>query len=141
VEARDMRPARAETPYGVFCDADVLMVPGTLRRLRDRLAADPEAVLVSAAVLEGDPPRPHHWPRPWTLPLARYPAVWASLHSVWSLFPTNGATMMRTGIARECGFADANSGEDWALSVSLAFRGRILFERTPGLLYRRHPTS
>ena len=49
--------------------------------------------------------------------------------------------MMRTEPARECGFADANSGEDWVLSVSLAYRGRVVLDPTPGLLYRRHDTS
>lgn len=139
--ARNFGLEQVHTPYVVFWDADDLMLPGTLRRLRDRIAADPEAVLVTAAVLEGDPPRPHHFPRPWTRPLARFPRVWALSHSVWSLFPTNGATMLLTEPARASGFADANSGEDWVLSVSLAFRGRILFEPEPGLLYRRHETS
>jgi hypothetical protein len=41
----------------------------------------------------------------------------------------------------ETGYADANSGEDWVLGVSLAFRGRVLMEPTPGRLYRRHATS
>jgi hypothetical protein len=48
---------------------------------------------------------------------------------------------MRTAAARDTGYADANSGEDWVLGVSLAFRGRILLEPRPGRLYRRHPAS
>jgi len=34
------------------------------------------------------------------------------------------------------GFADADSGEDWCLGVSLAFRGRIAFDERPGRVYR-----
>src|SRR5206468_10127046 len=56
---------------------------------------------------------------------------------VWSLFPTTGATIMRTEFVRSCGaYADADSGQDWCLGVSLAFRGRIGWSERPGRVYR-----
>jgi glycosyltransferase involved in cell wall biosynthesis len=139
--ARNLGLQQVETPYVVFWDADDLMLPGTLRFLRDRIASDPTAVLVAASILEGDPPVPHRWPRRWTYPFTRAQGAFALAHCVWSLLPTTGATIMRTAATRQSGYADANSGEDWVLGVSLAFRGRILLEPRPGRLYRRHPES
>jgi glycosyltransferase involved in cell wall biosynthesis len=139
--ARNLGLEHVDTPYVVFWDADDLMLPGTLRFLRDRIASAPGAVVVAASILEGDPPVPHRWPRRWTYPLTRGQAPFAFAHCVWSLFPTTGSTIIRTDAAAETGFADANSGEDWVLGVSLAFRGRVLLEPRPGRLYRRHPTS
>ena len=49
---------------------------------------------------------------------------------------------MRTELARTAGgYADAESGEDWCLGVSLAFRGRIGWSERPGRVYRLHPRS
>jgi glycosyltransferase involved in cell wall biosynthesis len=139
--ARNLGLREVETPYVVFWDADDLMLPGTLRFLRDRIASEPDAVLVAASILEGDPPVPHRWPRRWTHPLARFRAPFAFAHAIWSLFPATGSAMMRTDAARAMGFGDANSGEDWVLGVSLAFRGRVILEARPGRLYRRHAMS
>jgi hypothetical protein len=45
---------------------------------------------------------------------------------------------MRTSPVRDCGgFADADSGEDWVLGASLAFRGRVELHERPGRVYRR----
>lgn len=139
--ARNLGLARVETPFVVFWDADDLMLPGTLRFLRDRIAGDPGLVLVAASILEGDPPVPHRWPRRWTYPLARFKTLFALADCVWSVFPTTGSSIIRTAVAREAGFGDANSGEDWMLGVSLAFRGRVTLETRPGRIYRRHPAS
>jgi glycosyltransferase involved in cell wall biosynthesis len=139
--ARNLGLAEVRTPYVVFWDADDLMLPGTLRFLRDRLAAEPDAVLVAASILEGDPPMPHRWPRPWTYPLTRWRAPFAFAHCIWSLFPATGSAVMRTDVVRDSGYADANSGEDWVLGVSLAFRGRVILETRPGRIYRRHAGS
>jgi hypothetical protein len=98
-------------------------------------------VLVAASILEGDPPVPHRWPRRWTYPLTRLGCAFALGHCVWSLFPTTGSTLMRTADARQAGYGDANSGEDWVLGVSLVFRGRIVLDPRPGRIYRRHPAS
>lgn len=139
--ARNLGLAQVASPYVLFWDADDVMLPGTLGFLRDRIAATPEAVLVAASIVEGDPPAPHRWPRPWTYPLTRLRRAFALGHCVWSLFPTTGSAIMRTEAARASGYGDANSGEDWVLGVSLAFRGRVVLEARPGRLYRRHPAS
>jgi glycosyltransferase involved in cell wall biosynthesis len=139
--ARNLGLATVTTPYVLFWDADDLMLPGTLRFLHDRIAAEPDAVLVAASILEGDPPVPHRWPRRWTYPLARARRLFAVGHCVWSLFPATGSALMRTSAASAMGFGDANSGEDWVLGVSLAFRGRVILETRPGRLYRRHEGS
>ena len=140
--ARNLGLEHVATPYVMFWDADDVMLPGTIRLLRDRIAAEPDAVAVAASILEGDPPTPHRWPRRWTRPLTGAPRAFALAHAVWSLFPTTGATIMRTAAVTDAGgYADANSGEDWVLGVSLAFRGRVLFEIAPGRLYRRHAGS
>jgi glycosyltransferase involved in cell wall biosynthesis len=136
--ARNLGLESVTTPYVVFWDADDVMLPGTLGVLRRVLAADPDAVLVAAAIYEGDPPVPHRWPRRWSSKLARWPRLFALADAMWSLFPTTGSSMIRAAAARQSGFADANSGEDWVLGVSLALRGRILFTDHPGRLYRRH---
>jgi glycosyltransferase involved in cell wall biosynthesis len=140
--ARNLGVERARTPFVAFWDADDLMLPGTLRLLQDQLTADPRLVAVAAGILEDEPRVPHRWPRPWVAPLARLPGAFALAHCVWSLFPTTGATLMRTDAVRDAGgYADANSGEDWVLGVSLSFRGRIELLRRPGRIYRRQVGS
>jgi glycosyltransferase involved in cell wall biosynthesis len=139
--ARNLGLEQVESQYVVFWDADDLMLPGTLQFLRDRIDGEPGVVLVAASILEGDPPVPHRWPRRWTYRFARFPTAFAMADCIWSLFPTTGSSMMRTAAAREAGFGDANSGEDWVLGVSLAFRGRVILDTRPGRLYRRHSTS
>jgi glycosyltransferase involved in cell wall biosynthesis len=139
--ARNLGLASVHSRYVVFWDADDLMLPGTLRFLGERIAAEPDAVLVAASILEGDPPSPHRWPRRWTYPLTRFRAAFTFAHCIWSLFPATGSAIMHTDAARAMGFDDANSGEDWVLGVSLAFRGRVVLEERPGRLYRREVGS
>jgi glycosyltransferase involved in cell wall biosynthesis len=139
--ARNLGLEAVQSPYVLFWDADDLMLPGTLRFLQDRISAEPNAVLVAASILEGDPPVAHRWPRRWTYPLTRWRRSFALAHCVWSLFPATGSSIMRTEAAREAGFGDANSGEDWVLGVSLGFRGRVFLETRPGRLYRRQVGS
>jgi glycosyltransferase involved in cell wall biosynthesis len=139
--ARNLGLESVRSPYVVFWDADDLMLPGTLSFLRDRIAAEPDVVVVAASILEGDPPRPHRWPRRWIYPLARFRGPFTLAHCVWSLFPATGSAIMRTEAAQAMGFGDANSGEDWVLGVSLAFRGRVVLEVRPGRLYQRHAGS
>jgi glycosyltransferase involved in cell wall biosynthesis len=140
--ARNLGLERVDTPYVVFWDADDVMLPGTLRRLADRIVAEPGAAAVAAAILEGEPPLRHRWPRPWMAGMARRQRMFALAHSVWSMFPTTGSTIMRTSAVRSAGgYGDADSGEDWVLGVSLAFRGELVLDPVPGRLYRRHPAS
>jgi hypothetical protein len=139
--ARNLGLAQVTSPYVLFWDADDLMLPGTLRFLGERIASEGDAVLVAASILEGDPPTPHRWPRRWTYPLTRFRRPFTFAHCVWSLFPATGSAIMRTEAAKAMGFGDANSGEDWVLGVSLAFRGRVILESRPGRLYRSHPGS
>jgi hypothetical protein len=136
--ARNFGLERVTTPYVVFWDADDLMLPGTLGFLRERIASKPRLVAVAAAIVEGEPPVRHRWPPRWSARLARVPRVFAFCHAIWALFPTTGATMLRTATVRDSkGYADADSGEDWVLGVSLAFRGRIELHERPGRVYRR----
>jgi len=136
--ARNFGLERVTTPFVLFWDADDLMLPGTLRFLRERIGSDPRLVAVAAAIVEGEPPVRHRWPPLWSARLARLPRLFAFCHAIWALFPTTGATIVRTGAVRDCkGYADADSGEDWVLGVSLAFRGRIELHERPGRVYRR----
>jgi glycosyltransferase involved in cell wall biosynthesis len=136
--ARNLGLERVNTPYVLFWDADDLMLPGTLRFLRGQIASDPRLVAVAAAILEDEPRARHRWPPGAIAPLARHPTLFAFCHAVWSLFPATGATIMRTSAVRDCGgFADADSGEDWVLGASLAFRGRVELHERPGRIYRR----
>src|SRR5947207_2168478 len=65
------------------------------------------------------------------------PRLFALLDCVWSLYPTTGATIMRTDQVRAAGgYGDVESGEDWCLGVSLAFRGRVGWSERPGRVYR-----
>jgi glycosyltransferase involved in cell wall biosynthesis len=140
--ARNLGLAQVRTPYVLFWDADDLMLPGTLRFLRERISSPPGPIAAAGAILEGDPPTRHRWPRRWAAPLARLPSAFALAHSVWSLFPTTGGTLMLTEAVRAAGgYADADSGEDWVLGVSLAFRGRVELHERPGRLYRRFDGS
>jgi glycosyltransferase involved in cell wall biosynthesis len=139
--ARNLGLGAVTTPFVVFWDADDVMLPGTLRAMRQRFDGSPDAVAVATAIVER-PGVPHHWPRPLTRPLARRTRLFALVHAVSALFPTTGGVMIRTELARDAGgFADIDGGDDWVLGVSLAFRGRILLDPHAGRLYRRWPGS
>jgi hypothetical protein len=84
----------------------------------------------------------HRWPRRWVGPLTGRPRLLALLDSVWSVYPTTGATIMRTDAVRAAGgYSETHSGADWVLGVSLAFRGRLGWSERPGRLYRQHGGS
>jgi glycosyltransferase involved in cell wall biosynthesis len=140
--ARNLGLERVATPYVVAWDADDLMLPGTLSLLQDAITADPALVAFATAIVEHPSGRRHRWPRRWIAAVVQAPAVFALLNSIWSLYPTTGATIMRTDPVRAAGgFGDSDSGEDWCLGVSLAFRGRIGWSETPGRVYRLHDRS
>lgn len=140
-EARNLGLERVQTRYVVFWDADDVMLPGTLELLEQRLAASPQLVAFAFAIVEESGAR-HRWPRPWIASILRRPRLFALLDCVWSMYPTTGAVLIRTDVVRAAGgFARADSGEDWCLGVSLAFRGGLGWDERPARLYRIHPGS
>lgn len=140
--ARNLGLARVSTPYVVFWDADDVMLPGTLASLEEAIEADPRLVAFGEAIVEDPPGRRHRWPRPWIAGLIKRPGLFALLDCVWSLYPTTGATIMRTEAVRAAGgYADSDSGEDWCLGAALAFRGRLGWSERPGRVYHLHHQS
>lgn len=135
--ARNLGLAAVQTPLVVFLDADDLMLPGSLDALAAGIASDPGAAAFAMAIVDGDTGGRHRSPRRVARALARAPMVFALANSVWSLLPTQGATIMRSAEVRAVGgYADRDHGEDWALGASLAWRGRVRFVREPALVYR-----
>jgi glycosyltransferase involved in cell wall biosynthesis len=140
--ARNLGLSQVKTPYVIFWDADDVMLPGTLSFLEEALSRSTEMLAYAAAIIEQPPGRRHRWPRPWVGRLLPHPMLFAVLDSVWSLYPTTGATIMRTDAVRAAnGFADSESGEDWCLGVALAFRGRLGWSERPGRIYHLHDQS
>jgi hypothetical protein len=138
--ARNLGLQSVRTPFVVVWDADDVMLPGTLPRLLDRLARDPELVACSPSIVEYPDGRLHHWPRRWPLALTRFPRLFATANAVTSLYPAIGAAL-RTLPAQQTAFPDANGGDDWAIGAGLAFRGQIAVDPHPGRRYRRHHGS
>src|SRR3954453_8238057 len=140
--ARNLGLTHVTTPYVVVWDADDTMLPGTLGVMEDAMRSDPTLAAFGTAIVEEASGRRHRWPRRWAVALARFPASFALLDCLWSLYPTTGATIMRTELTRSAGgYSDAESGDDWCLGVSLAFRGRLGWSERPGRAYRLHPHS
>jgi glycosyltransferase involved in cell wall biosynthesis len=135
-EIRNFGLSLVTTEYLVFLDADDLLLPGALARLVSGLDACPDCPVLVAGIIEPGGAR-HRTPRRLASILARRPRLFAWANAVWSLMPTQGSAIMRTAAVDEVGgFADASHGEDWALGASLAFRGEIVFDRQPVLIYR-----
>jgi glycosyltransferase involved in cell wall biosynthesis len=135
--ARNLGLREVRTELVVFLDADDVMLPGSLAALRDGLRAAPEASAFCMGLVDGDTGRRHRAPRGPARAVARVPRLFALANSVWSLLPTQGATIARTATVRAAGgYAGRSQGEDWALGVSLAWRGEVAFSDEPALLYR-----
>jgi glycosyltransferase involved in cell wall biosynthesis len=140
--ARNLGLASVTTPYVVFWDADDVAMPGALGFLEQAMAGDRRLVAFAMAIEEAESRRRHRWPRRRISWMVRHPHLLALVHTIWSQFPTTGATMMRAEAARAGGgFSDEDSGDDWCLGVSLAFRGRVGWSERPGRLYHRHSNS
>src|SRR3954452_19899700 len=140
--ARNLGLAHVSTPYVVVWDADDTMLPGTLRFLQSAMRTDRRLAAYGSAIVELHSGRRHRWPRRWVATLARFPAIFALLDCVWSVYPTTGATIMRTDLVRAAGgYDETESGDDWCLGVSLAFRGRLGWSERPGRMYRLHARS
>lgn len=138
--ARNLGLSTVTTPYVLFWDADDLMLPGTLAALEGAIAAEPDLVAFGQAILETG--ERYRWPRRWIGSLLKWPRLFVLVHSAWSTYPATGATIMRTDAVRSAGgYADTDSGQDWCLGVSLAFRGRLGWSERPGRSYRVHDES
>jgi Glycosyl transferase family 2 len=136
--ARNLGIEQVETEFVIVWDADDVMLPGTLSFLLERMRSDDGLAAFACRILDGETGRRHRWPRPWIARLVAHRRLFATLHCVWSLYPTTGSTIMRTSLVRACGgFTDADSGDDWALGVSLMFRGRVGWDERAGRLYRK----
>ena len=133
--ARNLGLGAVTAPLVVFLDADDVMLPGSLRALKTGIR-DGDAAF-AMAIIEGDTGMRHRAPRSIAYTLARVPPLFALANTIWSLLPTQGATIMRTAAVRAAGgYADSSQGEDWALGSALAWRGRIRLGTEPALLYR-----
>jgi hypothetical protein len=118
------------------------MLPGTLSFLETAIRSDRRLGGFATAVIEHPSGKRHRWPRCWIALLVRVPRLLAFVDCVWSVFPTTGASIMRADLVRSAGgYGDHDSGEDWYLGVSLAFRGRIGWSERPGRVYRVHEQS
>jgi glycosyltransferase involved in cell wall biosynthesis len=133
--ARNLGLDAVTAPLVVFLDVDDLMLPSSLAALTDGLR--PGDVAFAMAILDGDTGGRHRAPRRIAYVLARAPRVFAVANTIWSLLPTQGATVMRTADVRAVGgYGDRSQGEDWALGAALAWRGRIRIGSEPALVYR-----
>jgi glycosyltransferase involved in cell wall biosynthesis len=134
--------ARVQTPYVVFWDADDLAAPGAFAALEQSLADDAGLVASALGIREARTGLRHRWPRPRLARLVQFPRFLAVLNAIWSQYPTTGATIIRVDAARAGGgFSEFDSGDDWCLGVSLAFRGRIGWSERPGRIYHLHEGS
>lgn len=141
-EARNFGLRHVRAPLVVVWDADDVMLPGTLASLSEAMAADPGLVAHAAAILDLESRCRHRWPRRWLASLTRRPRLLAVINSIWSQYPTTGATAMRSAVVREAGgYAATDGAEDWFLGVALLWRGRVGWTERPGRLYRRHDVS
>jgi glycosyltransferase involved in cell wall biosynthesis len=134
--ARNLGLSHVTTEYVVFLDADDQLLPGALAHLVAGLDRHPDALALVGRIVEPSGAL-FRAPRPLAASLSRHRRAFAWINSVWSLVPTQGCTIMRTAAVRDAGgYGDASHGEDWTLAVSLAFRGAIVFDPAPALVYR-----
>lgn len=140
--ARNLGLDATETEYVVFLDADDELAPGALTGLVEGIEGAPEAAIFAFSLVEAGSGRRHRSPRRFVPALASSPRLLALLTSVWSLVPIQGNAIMRTAWVREAGgYADCDGGEDWVLAASQAFRGRVVLDPRPGLVYHARSGS
>jgi hypothetical protein len=133
--ARNLGLEAVTARHVVFLDADDLMLPGSLATLLAGLGE--QDIAFAMAIVDGDTGGRHRAPRRIAYVLSRVPRLFALANTVWSLLPTQGATIMRTADVRSTGgYADRSQGEDWALGTALAWRGRARLTQEAGLVYR-----
>lgn len=145
--ARNHGLREASQPYVMFWDADDLMLPGALARMRATLDGDPATVAVTMDSLRWSPEAGAGdrwpWPRSVMYRLSGRPRLFAIIALLYNPFTTTGPALMRRAVVEDAGgFAeDIAFFEDWALSISLTVRGRVRMLRDVGRLYRVHDES
>jgi glycosyltransferase involved in cell wall biosynthesis len=140
--ARNASLPLLRTDYVVFLDADDRLLDGSLAALVAGLDASPQRATHTLSIVDAATGAPHRTPRRLARMLAAAPPLFALANAIWSLLPTQGCTIMRVAdVVESGGYADASTGEDWVLGVSLSFRGRQSFEQRPGLLYSQSARS
>jgi glycosyltransferase involved in cell wall biosynthesis len=140
--ARNLGLERVTTEYVVFLDADDMLLEGTLPHLHGQISANADLAICSTLILDGATGERHRGPRRFVTTLVQAPRILAFADCAWSLLPIQGCAILRTAQVRESGgYADADSGEDWVLAVSLLWRGAAAISPRLGLLYRapEHP--
>jgi glycosyltransferase involved in cell wall biosynthesis len=134
--ARNAGLAAVSAPLVCFLDADDELLPGTLARLRDRLAAKPSSVVAvprSLAWAEGSGEAvAWDWPRPLAYRLCRQRRLFSLITALRNAYPTTGVLVRADALRNSAGFADADHEEDWLPAVALAARGHIDLDARPG---------
>jgi glycosyltransferase involved in cell wall biosynthesis len=139
--ARNLGLSHVLSEYVVFLDADDLLLPGALDSMFAGIELAPGSPALVGRIVDSTGV-PHRAPRRLAVTLARHRRLFAWCNAAWSLMPTQGCTIMRTEVVREAGgYGDASLGEDWMLAVRLAFRGPIVFDPAPALIYRSRADS
>jgi hypothetical protein len=134
--ARNLGLERVATDYAVVLDADDELADAALGCLLSGIERNPEVAVYSMSLLEADTGARHRTPRRFVPALTRAPRLFALATAVWSLYPIQGNAVMRTRWIREAGgYPDSDDGEDWVLAVSQAFRGPVVIDPRPGLVY------
>lgn len=145
--ARNLGLRHVRTNYVMFWDADDVLLPGVLSRMCSMLDEQPDVVAVTMDSVrwtpETGPGERWPWPRRVMYPLTRRRRLFSLIALLYNPFTTTGPALIRTEAVRDAGgFAeDIEVYEDWALSGSLAVRGRIVMLRETGRLYRVHDES
>jgi glycosyltransferase involved in cell wall biosynthesis len=140
--ARNLGLAAVESEFAVFLDADDELADGALAALLDGIASDPAIAVYSMALREAESGKRHRSPRRLAAWLTRRPRLFALATTTWSLYPIQGNAALRTALVRDSGgYADCSGGEDWVLAASQAFRGRVVVDPRPGLIYHAAPES
>jgi glycosyltransferase involved in cell wall biosynthesis len=137
--ARNRGLEQVASEYVVFLDADDMLLEGTLEYLHGRIAADADLSVCATSILDGATGERFRAPRGFIPKLARWPRLLALAESTWSLLPIQACAILRTDQVREAGAYPekyAGRGEDWALTVSLVWRGRDDVSERLGLAAR-----
>ena len=141
--ARNVGLEHVDTPFVVFLDADDVLVDGALEHMLALARRRSDAVAWVLGIVDGATGRRHRSSRRLGRLLAPFPPAFAVANAMWSLLPTQGATLLRTELVREVGGYDDSErgGDDWPFCAALAFRGPIAFSTAPAMVYRWRSAS